>query len=277
MRIDGLDAEDARTRRERTLREARATARIDHPNVVRVYDVVDEGERLWIVMELVMRPLPRTHHGRGRPARPARDGTARTRPGGGAAPGARPGRPAPGHQTRQRPGGEPRRAHRSHGLRHRRHPGRQGAHHGRHAGRLARLHGPRAGLRPPAGPAVRRVVPRRDPVRGHGRPLPLLPRHDTGDAARRPVRGARTPRRPRPVAGHPGRPAGEGADGTAGAGGTGGVPTAARVSGAADDADRAGGRGRGGGRFSGGGGSGGSGAPGSSGASRRTLGRGAAG
>ncbi|OQR59943.1 serine/threonine protein kinase, partial [Streptomyces maremycinicus] len=54
MRIDGLDAEDARTRRERTLREARATARIDHPNVVRVYDVVDEGERLWIVMELVV-------------------------------------------------------------------------------------------------------------------------------------------------------------------------------------------------------------------------------
>ncbi|GAA2537740.1 hypothetical protein GCM10010423_38990 [Streptomyces levis] len=53
MRIDGLDAEDSRTRRERTLREARATARIDHPNVVRIYDVVDEGERLWIVMELV--------------------------------------------------------------------------------------------------------------------------------------------------------------------------------------------------------------------------------
>ncbi|MFD7878652.1 serine/threonine-protein kinase, partial [Streptomyces sp. NPDC059766] len=53
MRIDGLDAEDTRTRRERTLREARATARIDHPHVVRVYDVVDEGERLWIVMELV--------------------------------------------------------------------------------------------------------------------------------------------------------------------------------------------------------------------------------
>lgn len=53
MRIDGLDPEDTRTRRERTLREARATARIDHRNVVRVYDVVDEGERLWIVMELV--------------------------------------------------------------------------------------------------------------------------------------------------------------------------------------------------------------------------------
>ncbi|GAA0926843.1 hypothetical protein GCM10009549_48610 [Streptomyces thermoalcalitolerans] len=37
MRIDGLDPEDTRTRRERVLREARATARIDHPNVVRVY------------------------------------------------------------------------------------------------------------------------------------------------------------------------------------------------------------------------------------------------
>ncbi|WRZ92913.1 protein kinase [Streptomyces sp. NBC_01007] len=53
MRIDGLDPEDTRTRRERTLREARATARIDYPGVVRIYDVVDAGERLWIVMELV--------------------------------------------------------------------------------------------------------------------------------------------------------------------------------------------------------------------------------
>ncbi|MFD9795576.1 serine/threonine-protein kinase [Streptomyces sp. NPDC059070] len=53
MRMDGLDVEDSLVRRERTLREARATARIDHPNVVRVYDVVEEADRLWIVMELV--------------------------------------------------------------------------------------------------------------------------------------------------------------------------------------------------------------------------------
>nr|WP_274562725.1 serine/threonine protein kinase [Streptomyces spiramyceticus] len=53
MRMDGLDAEDSRIRRERTLREARATARIDHPNVVRVYDVAEVNDRLWIVMELV--------------------------------------------------------------------------------------------------------------------------------------------------------------------------------------------------------------------------------
>ncbi|MFB7290170.1 serine/threonine-protein kinase [Actinacidiphila glaucinigra] len=53
MRLDDTEAEGARVRRERSLREARATARIDHPNVVRIYDVVREDDRLWIVMELV--------------------------------------------------------------------------------------------------------------------------------------------------------------------------------------------------------------------------------
>jgi serine/threonine protein kinase len=37
----------------RTLREARATARLSHPAIVTVHDVVDEDRRPWIVMELV--------------------------------------------------------------------------------------------------------------------------------------------------------------------------------------------------------------------------------
>lgn len=53
IRIDGLLGEGSAVQRERSRREARATARIDHPNVVRVYDVAEEDDRLWIVMELV--------------------------------------------------------------------------------------------------------------------------------------------------------------------------------------------------------------------------------
>ncbi|MFI6285139.1 protein kinase [Streptomyces sp. NPDC051018] len=49
------DPEGARTLRARVLREARALARVDHPNVVTIHHVVDGGEDTypWLVMELV--------------------------------------------------------------------------------------------------------------------------------------------------------------------------------------------------------------------------------
>ncbi|WP_184535778.1 serine/threonine-protein kinase [Micromonospora polyrhachis] len=49
----GLAPSDRDSMYERTLREARAAAAIQHPAVVQVYDVVTESGRPWIVMELL--------------------------------------------------------------------------------------------------------------------------------------------------------------------------------------------------------------------------------
>ncbi|MFG1914236.1 protein kinase [Micromonospora sp. NPDC048898] len=49
----GLAPSDRDAMYERTLREARAAAAIQHPAVVQVYDVVTEAGRPWIVMELL--------------------------------------------------------------------------------------------------------------------------------------------------------------------------------------------------------------------------------
>ncbi|MGP4086582.1 serine/threonine-protein kinase [Streptomyces sp. KR55] len=50
---DSRSAAEARSRREGTLREARALAQLRHPHVIVVHDVVEDDERPYIVMELI--------------------------------------------------------------------------------------------------------------------------------------------------------------------------------------------------------------------------------
>ncbi|GAA2497064.1 serine/threonine-protein kinase [Streptomyces gobitricini] len=45
--------EELRARMRRVLTEARAIARVSHPHVIDIYDLVEYDDRLWIVMELV--------------------------------------------------------------------------------------------------------------------------------------------------------------------------------------------------------------------------------
>ncbi|HEX5405518.1 MAG TPA: protein kinase [Pseudonocardiaceae bacterium] len=49
----GLDPEDALEATERAMREGRIAARLHHPNAVSVFDVVDEDDAPWLVMEYV--------------------------------------------------------------------------------------------------------------------------------------------------------------------------------------------------------------------------------
>ena len=62
-----LPEEERDVLRRRTLREARSAARLAHPNVVMMYDVVEDDGRPWLVMELVAsRTLGELIHERGR-------------------------------------------------------------------------------------------------------------------------------------------------------------------------------------------------------------------
>ena len=75
-----LTEEQRRVIRERTLREARAAARIAHPNAVTVYDVVEEGGNPFIVMQLLPHPDARRRARPLGPARAGRRGPDRPRP-----------------------------------------------------------------------------------------------------------------------------------------------------------------------------------------------------
>ena len=98
----GIAPEDRDAMYERTLREARAAAALSHPSVVQVYDVVTDGDRPWIVMELLdARSLADMVH-RGRPARAPRGGQDRHRAAGRPGGGARRRRPAPRREAGQR-------------------------------------------------------------------------------------------------------------------------------------------------------------------------------
>jgi eukaryotic-like serine/threonine-protein kinase len=48
-----LNDDERETARRRAVREAQMAARLNHPNVVGIYDIVEEDDRPWIIMELL--------------------------------------------------------------------------------------------------------------------------------------------------------------------------------------------------------------------------------
>lgn len=63
IKMVDLSVEDTSQRkflRDRLLRDAKAAAMLSHPNIVNVYDVIEEGETAYVVMEyLEARAWPR--------------------------------------------------------------------------------------------------------------------------------------------------------------------------------------------------------------------------
>ncbi|MCZ0203934.1 serine/threonine-protein kinase [Streptomyces sp. UMAF16] len=68
---DSLPDDDARRRRDRTFREARAVCQLRHPHIIVVYDVVEHDGRPYLVMELVDGPSLAERIARDGPVGPA--------------------------------------------------------------------------------------------------------------------------------------------------------------------------------------------------------------
>ena len=190
-----------RSSRRRFLREARAAARISHPNVCPIFEVGEEGGWPFLAMELLPgetlaarlrreRAVARRGAGRrrgpaGRPGRPARRG--RRAPGPQAlehlpdAPRRQAPRLRPGPRAAERRRPRSRDGHRHHAT---------GPHH-----RDPGLHGPGADPRPPRGRARRPLRRRGRPLRGPDRAAAVPGRQRHPGALRHALRGASPPRR----------------------------------------------------------------------------------
>jgi serine/threonine protein kinase len=53
IRLTGIDGHTAAEVRQRTLHEGRVAARLVHPNIVTIFDVVTDGDPLWLALEYV--------------------------------------------------------------------------------------------------------------------------------------------------------------------------------------------------------------------------------
>ena len=154
---------------ERAEREARLAARLNHPHVVAVYDLVQDGDDQWLVMEYVAGETLAALVKREGPLRPDQAGDDHRAGGRRTGRRARRGHRPPRRQAVEHPG-DARRTGEAVRLRHRPGAGRRVADPDRPGDRLAGVPRPRGRLRQDRHRGERRVVARGDALPRAGRP-----------------------------------------------------------------------------------------------------------